>query len=266
MKELEIEGNISFQKNGGPEKLEERTIRLLEAVHGGGSIVKTAKAVRVSYKTAWDILNRANNLAEEPLVRKTVGGSGGGYTTLTEAGHRLLRQYRIVKEEYSKYLRALAGRIDHADQILNYLRRMSMRISARNILSGTVKSVKLGQVNAEVTLSLPGGETIAAVITPGSVSDLGLAAGVPAYAIIKASAILLAVGLQPRKISARNVLAGKVISLTEGAVNAEVTVALSGETTLCAVITRESARNLALAEGMEVSAIFKASSVIVGVL
>jgi molybdate transport system regulatory protein len=68
-----------------------------------------------------------------------------------------------------------------------------MKISARNQLSGKVKSVKSGPIDSEVTLALPGGLEIVAVITSTSVKKLGLKKGSTATAIIKASTVLLAV-------------------------------------------------------------------------
>ena len=67
-----------------------------------------------------------------------------------------------------------------------------MKLSARNQLAGTVVSVKEGAVNAEVTLDV-GGTTITAMITRESVHSLGLAAGKRAYAVVKASDVLVAV-------------------------------------------------------------------------
>jgi molybdate transport system regulatory protein len=68
-----------------------------------------------------------------------------------------------------------------------------MRISARNQLKGMVSKITPGPINAEVILTLEGGQQIAAVITNQSVQTLGLAEGKIAYAIVKASAILLGV-------------------------------------------------------------------------
>ena len=53
-------------------------INLLENIDELGSITKAAKAVGVSYKTAWDTINMINNLAEKPLVDRLAGGNGGG--------------------------------------------------------------------------------------------------------------------------------------------------------------------------------------------
>ena len=67
------------------------------------------------------------------------------------------------------------------------------KLSARNQLPGTVSAVAPGAVNAEVTLDIDGGGSIAAIVTQGSVKALGLAAGVRATAFFKASSVILAV-------------------------------------------------------------------------
>lgn len=67
-----------------------------------------------------------------------------------------------------------------------------MKISARNVLQGTVKSVNHGAVNSEVVIELPGGAEIVSVITKSSAESLGLAAGKQAYAVIKASNVMIA--------------------------------------------------------------------------
>jgi len=68
-----------------------------------------------------------------------------------------------------------------------------MKLSARNILKGKVVKIVPGAVNAEVTLQLPGGEQIVSIITNGSVESLGLKVGRDAYAVIKASSVMIAV-------------------------------------------------------------------------
>jgi len=68
-----------------------------------------------------------------------------------------------------------------------------IKVSARNRLCGTIKRVQEGAVNAEVVLELPGGNTLAAIITEGSLDSLGFKVGDAACALIKASHIILAV-------------------------------------------------------------------------
>ena len=68
-----------------------------------------------------------------------------------------------------------------------------MKISARNVLKGKVKSIRHGAVNSEVVVELPGGQEIVSVITKESAESLQLAAGKPVHAIIKASSVMLAI-------------------------------------------------------------------------
>jgi molybdopterin-binding protein len=68
-----------------------------------------------------------------------------------------------------------------------------MRISARNVLKGTIKSVNHGAVNTEVVLELPGGAQLVSVITKASAENLGLQPGGQAYAVVKASNVMIAV-------------------------------------------------------------------------
>ena len=67
-----------------------------------------------------------------------------------------------------------------------------MKLSARNSLEGKVVKVKKGAVNAEVTLEVAPGVELVAVITLASVTSLGLEAGRDAYAVIKASSVMVA--------------------------------------------------------------------------
>jgi len=66
-----------------------------------------------------------------------------------------------------------------------------IKTSARNQLTGVVSKVISGEVNSEVTLDLGDGKTVCAVVTNPSVAELGLAAGVAASALFKASSVIL---------------------------------------------------------------------------
>ena len=140
-----------------------------------------------------------------------------------------------------------------------------MKLSARNVFPGTVTKVTKGAVNSEVQLSTKGGDRIVAIITNASVDALGLKAGTPALAIIKASWVILGKDLHNAKLSTRNILCGTVSKVTLGAVNTEVALKLSGGATLTAIITNESTQTLGLKPGDHACAAIKASSVILGV-
>ncbi len=68
-----------------------------------------------------------------------------------------------------------------------------MKISARNLLKGKIIKITKGAVNAEVTIELPGGAQIVSIITNASVENLHLAEGKDAYAVVKASNVMIAV-------------------------------------------------------------------------
>ncbi|CAD6525878.1 molybdopterin-binding protein [Paraburkholderia sabiae] len=140
-----------------------------------------------------------------------------------------------------------------------------MRTSARNHFAGQVSAVKNGAVNDEVTLRTQDGLEIVAVITHGSATSLGLAAGKDAFALVKASSVIVMVDADSSKVSARNCVAGTVASVTKGAVNSEVIISAAGGAQIAAIVTNDSVDRLGLASGKAAAAIFKASSVIVGV-
>ncbi|GAG00133.1 unnamed protein product [marine sediment metagenome] len=68
-----------------------------------------------------------------------------------------------------------------------------MKISARNMLKGKIKKIVRGAVNSEVTIELPRGIEVVAIITNNSVENLGLEEGRRAYAVIKASNVMISV-------------------------------------------------------------------------
>jgi len=140
-----------------------------------------------------------------------------------------------------------------------------MKTSARNQLSGTVSAVKTGAVNDEIEIALPGGQRIVSVVTHESAASLGLVVGAAAFALVKASSVVVATDLGTVRVSARNQLSGTVSRIQPGTVNTEVVIDIGGGASVAAIVTRESAVSLGLAAGALATALFKASSVIVGV-
>ena len=68
-----------------------------------------------------------------------------------------------------------------------------MKISARNTLAGTIRRIDAGSVNTEVTLEIAPGITIVSIITKDAAESLGLKVGGKAYAVIKASSVMVGV-------------------------------------------------------------------------
>ena len=69
----------------------------------------------------------------------------------------------------------------------------SMKISARNVLKGTITKITEGAINSEVVIRTAAGEEIVSVITKESVQSLGLQEGKEVYAVVKASNVMIAV-------------------------------------------------------------------------
>ncbi|ACD21101.1 TOBE domain-containing protein [Paraburkholderia phytofirmans] len=264
---LELGGSVWFQAGaqtlGGASR-----IALLEAIGETGSITSAAKEVGISYKGAWDAVDTMNNLAGEPLVVRLTGGKGGGGTTLTPRAVKLIETFRAVEREHRRFLERAGAAIEGFATDWDLIGRIGVKTSARNQLYGTVSAITRGAVNDEIALTLPGGHAIVSVITHESTETLGLAEGAAAFALIKASWVVLLVDNAsgtPLKLSARNQLRGTVQSVKRGAVNAEVSLMLHGGAVITAVVTHGSLDTLGLVEGGSAVAAFKASSVILGV-
>jgi len=142
------------------------------------------------------------------------------------------------------------------------LRKLSMKTSARNQFAGPIGAIRTGAVESEVSLKLGPALELTAIVTNESVQNLGLAEGHDVLAFVKASSIVLLVGDEGARVSARNRFCGVVQAILHGQVNTEVTLALpGGHDVLTAAVTDPSVERLGLAAGQPVTAVFKASSV-----
>lgn len=140
-----------------------------------------------------------------------------------------------------------------------------MRISTRNQFKGQATVLRIGPVNADVSVDIGGGDQIDALVTTKSLESLGIRNGVEVYALVKASSVMIMSGSAPLKLSARNQLRGSVIHCKKGMINGEVTIQLPGGGTVTAIVTNESSDGLELKEGVEAIAVFKSTSVMLGV-
>lgn len=262
--ELKIVGSLSLGRDE-QNLLSDKRIALLEKVGECGSITQAAKVVGLSYKGAWDAVDAMNSMFGEPLVATMTGGKGGGGTQLSATGIRIVDAYRALRREQKRFLDAASAGIEDFDNIYHMIRRLSVKTSARNQFFGKVSAIKQGPVNVEVELTLTGGDRIHSVITHDGLNGLGLGIGSDAWALVKSSWIILAMPDVADKVSARNKLVGRITRIIPGNVNTEVVMQLDGGNSVCVVITNESVAGMGLVEGLEVCAVFKASSVILGV-
>jgi len=258
---VELEGRV-WLKTSGKSFLGSGRVHLLELIGKTGSISKAAKEMGMSYKAAWDAVDAMNNLSDEPLVARSTGGKGGGGTTITPKGEETIAVFKALEKKYELFLSSIAEDTPSFDALYRNLRRINMKTSARNQLFGKIDKIVKGAVNSEVELDIGQGVKIVSVITNDSVESLGFEIGEEAYAIIKASWIILSKE-KPKKLSARNIIEAKVSSIIPGAVNSEVKMSLA-DRTLAAVVTNDAMDELKFKDGDTVYAIFKASNVILG--
>ncbi|MBR2836565.1 MAG: TOBE domain-containing protein [Coriobacteriales bacterium] len=140
-----------------------------------------------------------------------------------------------------------------------------MKISARNQFAGVVTSVKEGAVNGVVSIETSCGKTIKADITMEAIRELGLAEGVAAVAIVKASNVMFAASAEKLAISARNQFPGKIVKVEKGAVNGRVTLETACGLRVSGSITNEAIDDLGLVEGADALAFVKSTDVMVGI-
>ena len=90
---------IVFGESGmiGPGKAE-----LLERIDSAGSIAAAGRAMGMSYKRAWMLIETMIAMFREPVVESTRGGAQGGGARLTDTGHTVVAAYRAVEEEAAR--------------------------------------------------------------------------------------------------------------------------------------------------------------------
>lgn len=98
-----VQGSIWLEKNGvkyfGPGPYE-----LLEKIEVTGSISEAAKQMKLSYKKAWVIINRLNEVEGIPIVATQTGGAKGGGSFITDEAKLLMKKYASIREKFKEFL------------------------------------------------------------------------------------------------------------------------------------------------------------------
>ena len=234
-------------------------IALLQHIAEQGSITRAAKSAGLSYKAAWDAIDELNNLADQPLVERSIGGKGGGGARLSEEGQRVLRLYLRLQALQAQLLQASEGAGD-----LGLLSRLMLRTSARNQLHGKVLGIEAQGHNDRIRLEMARGLVVDAQITHDSTVRLELDIGTEVVALIKAGWLeLFPVGqtLEP----GNNVLQGVIehIDNARGGPS-EVRIGLPNGQTLCALAEPLELQARHLDAGSPVQVAFSPTNVLLG--
>lgn len=246
--------------------LDSRMIGLLRAIEQSGSLNQAAKQAGLSYKGAWQMMERANNVAPKVLVTTSTGGSKGGGTCLTAAGHSLLQLFTRLEQRHRQFLQQLNRDLADDPDARMLLKRLVIKTSATNQLFGTITAIQAGAVNAEVLVELKGGEQVAAMLTLTELESLETGIGDDVALLINDPEIIVITDSDSHALSARNCLRGTVIRVQYDGVDSEVVIQLPSGESLVATITQASAESLALRPGIPAHAVFKGNAVILGAL
>ena len=157
-------------------------VRVLEAVREHGSLTAAARSLHVSYKHLWTTIQRLEAAAGRHLVRSVRGGrGGGGRASLTPEGLRLVAEYRRVSG-------GLEGVVRHE----GFWEDVGLKLSTRNRLRGTVRSVEKDRAAARIILEVRGPVRLSALITREAADDLDLRTGDTVEALVKSTEVMLA--------------------------------------------------------------------------
>jgi len=97
-----VRGNIWIESEGGA-LIGVGRMRLLEQIEELGSITAAAKAMKMSYRQAWELVDSMNTQAKQALVETTAGGIGGGGTRVTNEGKKAIKLYKKLLESFDQF-------------------------------------------------------------------------------------------------------------------------------------------------------------------
>ena len=137
-----------------------------------------------------------------------------------------------------------------------------MKISARNQLAARITGIEKGKVNGNVSLQLPVGCDISATISMKAIELMNLAPDKTVYAVVKATDFIIA--RRPPKSTVWHYTHRFLSGVGEGAVNGMVFLDIGRGQQISSTISMEAIRELGLKKGMEAFAVFKSTSVMIG--
>ena len=257
---MELSSALTLEMLGKPFLLEKRII-LLHAIEEHGSISKAAKAVPMSYKSAWEAVDVMNSLSPEPIVCREAGGKDGGGTTITEYGKELLENYALLKDEHNRFLERLSALTDIQNGTFKTIGRLAMQLSARNQIQAEVLAIESYDMHARIVLKLKSGQRLNAVVTQEAVENLDLTIGEYITAIFKSSAVTPYLNDDPRD---ENVLNGIIYKIEEDVKNLKIVLDIGGHDKIVSVISKNTIGKDDLPEGKPFRVQIKSHEIILG--
>lgn len=242
--------------------LDARMLALLDAIDQTGSLNKAAKQVGLSYKGAWQIIERANNASPRVLITTAIGGSKGGGSLLTPAGKRLLEAFHNLQQQHQAFIRQLNASLLTDPELCFLLKPLAIKTSAGNQLFAQIEHVEVGAVSVELGLRLKSGVMIVANMDKTVFAKLEPKQGEGLLVLVPAFEIGLFRLDSLHSLSARNILPANVIRIDQDGVVAEISLSLGGGDSLFASVTASAVETMDLQVGQQLYAVFKSNAVI----
>lgn len=102
--QLRINGRIWLEAAPNERFMGIGRLELLQHIKRTGSINQAAKAMSMSYKRAWDLVQSMNTLAQSPLIITQTGGSAGGGAVISAEGEKYLTYYQGLHERFQAFM------------------------------------------------------------------------------------------------------------------------------------------------------------------
>ena len=217
-----------------------------------GSISQAAKASGITYKTAWDWIDKMNALAPKPLVQKISGGKGGGGTIVTVYAKELMQTYEEVDALHQKHLETLEKAFDYLDD-------EKEKTFSFSRLDAEITKISVHGNRANVELKLACSSLINIQSPLSSVKVNALEPGSTTSVLIESEAVSVSRS-SDKKISSRNKLETKVEGIAIDGEDVLLTLYVCEEQYLTARITYKSYTEMKIKKGDELMAMFKAYS------
>ena len=249
---FKVNGQIWIQK-ANKNFIGHGRVELLENIMLHGSISKAAKAMKMSYKAAWDSVDAMNNLSVKPLVKRVSGGRGGGGTVVTAYAKEVIDTYKELSTIHNNFLQTLGISFDER------LGSQSHTNTVFSRLYGKILNITYKEENVEVEINLDCNQTVTAVTSKLFIEHHQIKISNKIEMLIESDDIILM--NEEVASSARNYLKGKVAKIEEAYDNVIVTLDIGSNLLLKAHITTTSLKNLSLRIGTKATAVFKAFNV-----
>jgi len=257
---MKIDGRFWLTKEG-ENFLGNGRIKLLKEIEKHGSISKAAKAMKMSYKAAWERVNQMNLLSDSPIIKREIGGKGGGGSVLTPHAHELIATFEKFEILHRQFMERFSEAGDNPEHLAKILGRTFLTTSARNQFLSEIESIQEHGIKGSIKLKIDGVDTLYSDITVKSILDMGLEKGSNAYAIIKSSDVSI-YAEEPAVDLTQNILQGRVEKLESLGESTEVSFLLNGGSVLIGVIPFS--QSITLQEGKRAYACVSKDSIIIG--